>query len=211
MLRSWLIVLILRPVAAPPFVAVTPRMSSPGARKLLSLAELQATAVHPRVVDALREVSRHLAAVKVRHAVVGAIAVGAHGWPRATSDVDLLVGPEAWKVAPDGSESPAVDLPEEVDGVAIDYLSIDVAGDFLLDCFGRARADEHVPIAPIEVVILTKLIRLAMRDQADIVELVKAGLFDRAAVERYLEDNAPMLTRRFRALVEQGEWEATGR
>lgn len=54
-----------------------------------------------------------------------------------------------------------------------------------------------------EVVILTKLIRLATRDQADIVELVKTGLTDVARTQRYLAEHAPMLTGRFGALVEQ--------
>jgi hypothetical protein len=66
---------------------------------------------------------------------------------------------------------------------------------------------EDVPIAPMEVVIITKLLRLAMRDQADVVELVKAGVVDLDAVRAYLETNAPMLTSRFDALVEQARRE----
>jgi hypothetical protein len=52
---------------------------------------------------------------------------------------------------------------------------------------------EGVPIAPIEVMVLTKLIRLAMRDQADIVELLKAGLFDAQEVAAHVYLHAPML------------------
>jgi hypothetical protein len=66
---------------------------------------------------------------------------------------------------------------------------------------------EGVPIAPIEVVILTKLVRLAMRDQADIVELLKAGLFDPLQVEDYLQAHAAMLTPRFQELRRQAERE----
>ncbi|HEY2365890.1 MAG TPA: hypothetical protein VGH87_05860 [Polyangiaceae bacterium] len=159
------------------------------------------------MIAALREASRQLAARGVRHLAIGALAVGVHGWPRATSDVDLLVAPEAWTTTPDGAQTPRVPLPETVGGVDVDYLPIDVAGDFLLPSFDAPLVTEHVPIAPLEVVILTKLIRLAMRDQADVVELVKAGVVDVAAVRAYLDTNAPMLTSRFDALALQAKRE----
>lgn len=89
----------------------------------------------------------------------------------------------------------------------IDYLPIGVAGDFLIESFARVHFTEGVPIAPIEVVVLIKLLRLVFRDQADIVELLKAGLFDAANVDRYVDTHAPMLTLRFRELREQAERE----
>lgn len=182
-------------------------MSPPPPPKRRSLTELESSAVNPRVIAALREVSRRMTGVGVRHVTIGALAVGVHGWPRATSDVDLLLAPEAWDTRPDGSQTPRVSLPEAVNGVAIDYLPIDVAGEFLLEAFERALVSEGVPVAPIEVVIVTKLIRLVMRDQADIVELVKSGLVDQDAVRGYLDQHAPMLTSRFSALCEQAERE----
>ncbi len=48
--------------------------------------------VAPRVLDALRVASEQLTRVGIRHALVGDLAVGAHGHPRATKDVDFLVG-----------------------------------------------------------------------------------------------------------------------
>ena len=194
--------LILQPVETPPFVGKPIKMNAPPP-KVLSLSELEQTAVKSSVVAALREVSRRLTLQQVRHGVLGAIAVGIHGWPRATRDVDVLLAPEAWHRAADGSLTQRVELPEQIDGVQIDYLPIDVAGDFLLESFDRVLVTEGVPIAPVEVVIITKLIRLAMRDQADIVELLKAALFDASTVEAYLETHAPMLTRRFQELREQ--------
>jgi hypothetical protein len=195
-------VLILQPAETPRFVRAPIKMS-PRPLKLLSLADLEQTAVNPRVVAACREASQRLSNAGVRHAVIGAIAVGIYGWARATRDVDLLVAPEAWETHGDGSQIPRVELAEQICGVDVDYLPIDVAGAFLVEAFDRSFVTEGVPIAPIEAVILTKLIRLAMRDQADVVELLKAGLFDAAAVEQYLDANAAMLTGRFRALVEQ--------
>ncbi|HKY40953.1 MAG TPA: hypothetical protein VJN18_33695 [Polyangiaceae bacterium] len=198
--------LILQPVETPSFVGrpVTGPVEAP---KVRSLSELEETAVKSKIVGVLREVSGRLNQQGVRHCVLGAIAVGIHGWPRATRDVDLLLGPEAWRSAPDGTLTALVEMPEQVNGVGIDYLPVSVAGDFLIEAFDRVLITEGVPIAPIEVVILTKLVRLVMRDQADIVELLKAGLFDAAAVESYLEQHAPMLTRRFLELKEQAERE----
>jgi hypothetical protein len=70
-----------------------------------------------------------------------------------------------------------------------------------------AARTEGVPVAPAEVVVCTKLLRPAMRDQADIVEMVKAGLFDRVVVGRYLGEHTPMLVGRWEALVAQAEAE----
>jgi len=200
-------VLILERAVTPRFVGRPLQRSKGGMGKSHSLSELEATAINPTVIGALREASRRLTAQGVRHVVIGALAVGVHGWPRATRDVDLLLGPEAWNTAADGTQTPAVILADSIGGVDIDYLPIDVAGDFLMDAFAGALVTEDVPIAPMEVVVLTKLIRLAMRDQADIVELVKAGVVDEVRVRNYLDLNAPMLTSRFDALVAQAKRE----
>jgi hypothetical protein len=189
-------VLILERVATPRFVGRPWTRAKMIAGRRRNLTELEATAINPAVIAALREASRRLTAQGVRHLVIGALAVGAHGWPRATRDVDLLVAPEAWDT-----------LVDSIGGVDIDYLPVDVAGDFLLASFAAPFVSEDVPIAPMEVVIITKLLRLAMRDQADVVELVKAGVVDLDAVRAYLETNAPMLTSRFDALVEQARRE----
>ncbi|HEY2369937.1 MAG TPA: hypothetical protein VGH87_26235 [Polyangiaceae bacterium] len=189
-------VLILERVATPRFVGRPWTRAKMIAGRRRNLTELEATAINPAVIAALREASRRLTAQGVRHLVIGALAVGAHGWPRATRDVDLLVAPEAWDT-----------LVDSIGGVDIDYLPVDVAGDFLLASFAAPFVSEDVPIAPMEVVIITKLLRLAMRDQADVVELVKAGVVDLDAVRAYLDTNAPMLTSRFDALVEQARRE----
>ena len=53
--------------------------------------------VAPRVLDAMRSASDELTRLGVRHALVGGLAVGAHGYPRATKGVDFLVGDEAFE------------------------------------------------------------------------------------------------------------------
>jgi len=172
-----------------------------------SLSELSAQVLNADVVAAVRHASRGLSEQGVRHLLVGAVAGGIHGWPRATRDVNFLVAPEAWDQSADGKLTARVKLPLEIQGVSVDYLPIDVAGAFLLKAFERGIDSEGVPVAPVEVVILTKLLRMAMRDQADVVELVKSGLFDTAQITSYLETHTPMLVSRFQALVEQAQQE----
>lgn len=52
--------------------------------------------VAAKVLDALKLASEALTAASVRHVVVGGLAVGANGYPRATKVVDFLVGAEAF-------------------------------------------------------------------------------------------------------------------
>ena len=52
--------------------------------------------VSARVLDDARRVSATLTELGVPHALVGGLAVGLHGHPRATKDVDFLVGAEAF-------------------------------------------------------------------------------------------------------------------
>lgn len=103
---------ILQPVAAPPIVG-RPIKMAPVTPKVHELRELEQTAVHPRVVAALRAISRRLSEQHVRHCVLGAIAVGIHGWPRATQDVDLLsarsVGPSTRRHAHTSRRAPRSD------------------------------------------------------------------------------------------------------
>ncbi len=171
-------------------IVKAPRVGRSVPVRLRSLSELADAGVHPRVVDAVRDISARLQREGVRHAVVGALAVGVCGWPRATRDVELLV-------------EECVGLPEEVGGVGIEYLPLDVAGEFLSVAFERPLLSEGVPIAPPEVVACTKLLRLAMRDQADLVEMIKAGVVDVGVIRAFLVAHTPMLVGRWDALIEQ--------
>src|SRR5262245_58601061 len=78
--------------------------------------------VSPQVRDAAVETAAQLNRIGVRYALAGALAVGAHGYVRATVDVDFLVGEEAFEKT--GSVvSFKAGVPIEVGGVRIDYLS----------------------------------------------------------------------------------------
>ena len=193
-------VLILEPVV------VAQVVGSPWEHKAEVGEPMRLTQSEP-VLKALFEVCRLLTEYGIRHAVIGGIAVSVYGWPRATRDVDLLIGDEAWEREASGALTPRFELPERINGVPIDYLPIDVAGGFLTQAFLRPIWTVGVPIAPAEIVVCTKLIRLAMRDQADIVEMVKADIIDRAAVRAFLAEHTPMLVGRWDALVTQAEAE----
>ena len=59
-------------------------------------ASLLVDVVAPRVLDACSAASNALARAGIRHVVIGGLAVGANGYPRATKDVHFLVGNEAF-------------------------------------------------------------------------------------------------------------------
>ena len=144
--------------------------------------------VAARVVGAMRTTSRLLTELGVHHVVVGGLAVGANGYPRATKDVDFLVTEKAFLMKEGGVVLLAPGIPFQVDGVAIDYLV--------------ANADEAHLAAVLEAsfgaaidaprLIYMKLKANRLRDQLDVVELIKAGV-DRDACRSYLQTHASEL------------------
>lgn len=152
--------------------------------------------VASKVLDAWKAASEALARAGVRHVVIGGLAVGANGHPRATKDVDFLVGDEAFHHHPGGLVTMNPAIPIAVNGVAIDYLS--------------PRPDEaHLAVAlaappgtfidPAQLIYM-KLRAARMQDRADVVALVKTGL-DIDACRSYLSTNAPALVAMFDDLV----------
>lgn len=160
--------------------------------------------VAPRVVGAMRTTSRLLTELGVRHVVVGGLAVGANGYPRATKDVDFLVTEDAFLTKAGGVVLLAPGIPFQVDGVAIDYLV--------------ANADEPHLAAALEGsfgtaidaprLIYMKLRANRLRDQLDVVELIKAGV-DREACRSYLQTNAQDLVELFDKYARQAAAEQT--
>jgi hypothetical protein len=74
--------------------------------------------VSPKVRDAAIKTADQLNYLGIRHALAGGLAVGAHGYVRATTDVDFLVGEEAFEHQ--GSlVAFKAGVPIEVDGVRI--------------------------------------------------------------------------------------------
>ncbi|HEX3477148.1 MAG TPA: hypothetical protein VHT91_19125 [Kofleriaceae bacterium] len=152
--------------------------------------------VAPKVLDAWRAASEALKRAGVRHVVIGGLAVGANGHPRATKDVDFLVGDEAFLHHAGGLVTMNPAIPIAVNGVAIDYLAprpdeVHLAG--ALD----AQPGTFIDIARL---VYMKLRASRMQDRADVVALIKTGQ-DVDACRAYLLSNAPALVAAFDDLV----------
>ncbi len=148
--------------------------------------------VSDRVWRAMIDSSSLLTKLGVGHALVGGLAVGAHGWPRATKDVDFLVDDTAWQKTDSGVVVMRTGLPVQAHGVPVDTLSIRDDEKHLQAAIDSAERSEGVPVAPVEAVVYMKLASPRSRDHQDVIELVRAGI-DVEKVRRYLERHAPYL------------------
>jgi hypothetical protein len=153
-------------------------------------------AVSPRVLAAMRRASGVLTSLGVRHAVAGGLAVGAYGYPRATHDVDLLVGNEAFERHSGGVVTLKPGVPIEIEGVSVDLLTTNDDEGFVEQLLERPRSGE-VPVVTAETLIYLKLKSPRLKDRADIVELLKAGGLPVESVREYIERHAPNLAARF--------------
>ena len=148
--------------------------------------------VAQEVLDAMRVASAALKRVGVRHVVVGGLAVGANGFPRATKDVDFLVGDEAFERHAGGLVTLRPGVPFQVNRVAVDFIGPEEGEGFL------ARALEAEPGSMIEgpPLVYMKLKSPRHKDRTDVIELVKAGL-DLDRCREYLSAHAPSLVSEF--------------
>jgi hypothetical protein len=155
--------------------------------------------VAPRILDAMRVASARLTELGVRHLLVGGLAVGAWGHPRATRDVDFLVGDEAFESHPGGLVTMKYGVPIQVGGVAVDLLS--ASAHDREDALEPPRAG-GVSVAPLPVLIYLKLKSPRPKDLADVVELIRLG-FDRDAIRADLVARSPELVEKWdRAVAE---------
>jgi hypothetical protein len=161
--------------------------------------------VAPRVLAAMRSASRALTSLGVRHAVAGGLAVGAYGYARNTRDVDLLVGDEAFERQAGGLVTLKPGVPIQIDGVGVDLLSTSGSDAFLEHSLAQPVTGE-VPVVPAGTLVYLKLKSPRLKDRADVVELVKAGL-EMESVRQYLERNAPPLVARLDECIRQARAE----
>lgn len=127
--------------------------------------------------------------VGVRYALIGGVAVGAYSAPRATRDVDFLVGDEAFTGGSVVSFVPGI--PIEAYGVPIDTIPIPVEYRQLyvrvLD--ERMESDEpsangFVQIASPTLLAVTKVAGGRPRDITSVVEMMQADTVDPDELER---------------------------
>ncbi len=178
-------------------------------------------ALPERAIAAMRAVSAGLRALGVRHLLLGGMAVGVYGYPRNTKDVDILIGPEGC-VRGDAGElypSPAVLALADAQAIPVDMLVLRDPAPLLDPVFLDEMDDaleyplllEGIPIAPLEIVVATKLLRQKARDVADIVELAQRPTFDVEVVRRFVNKVLrPPLPADFERHLAQAEREREG-
>jgi hypothetical protein len=186
-------------------VLVRPQLSIAGVRRRrLTKPDLALVAdiVAPKILEALRLASDALSAAKVRHVVVGGLAVGANGYPRATKDVDFLVGAEAFHHHASGLVTLRAEIPFQVKGVAIDLLSPEPDEPFL-EAALAAPLGSVLEAAPL---IYMKLKSPRRKDRVDVIELIKGGI-DTKQCREYLAAHAPAFVTTFDECVADAEAE----
>ena len=155
--------------------------------------------VAQEILHAVEVASAKLREAGVPHALAGGLAVGAHGYPRTTDDVDFLVGDEAFVTHAGGLVTLRVPL-VAVGKVRIDLVPIDPSPDGrkqLRPAVESPPQSEQIPIVPLEALIYMKLKAARQKDIADLVELLKRGRIDADEVGRYLAQSAPELVQKW--------------
>ena len=160
-----------------------------------ALAEIVAPSV---LIDAI-DTSRRLTALGVPHALIGGLAVGLHGHPRATKDVDFLVGDEAFE-----RTTPILVYREELAEIArigeIDLMGVPPGHDELRSLLAVPEGGE-IPVVPAPALIYLKLSAGRPQDLADVHALLEAGV-DVLEVRTYLGRHAPELVPLLAKLVD---------
>ena len=157
--------------------------------------------VAPKVRDAAIQGAAQLESLGIRHALAGGLAVGAHGYIRATADVDFLVGEEAFEHH-GALVTFRPGVPIEVDGVRIDYLSPFALGAQLEEVLDNPLVSHGLAVVPAEALIYMKLRARRRQDLLDVVELINAGMNVKRA-RGYLEQYAADLVPVFDELAEE--------
>lgn len=158
-------------------------------------------AVPEAVAVAAKEASKRLRALGIRHAVVGGLAVGAHGAPRNTTDVDFLVGLEAFE----GTGlvlTHRAGVPVKIGTVPVDLLPAEEPL-FESALVAAQNTTETVPIISLPILVQMKLRALRAHDQDDVRRLIRAGA-DLGAIREHLGANEPALLSRLDYVLERG-------
>ncbi len=168
------------------------------------MKKLKLDHLRPDVAAAVMTASEELTRLKIRHALIGGVAVGQYGYERATKDVDFLLGDEAYdKGLILVFKKPT--MPLKVQGVAIDYLAIPDDAVFL-------ERELHPPkvgqtdVVGVPALVYMKLLAGRARDKSDVIELVKAGI-NTDAIYSYLRLHAPGFAAPFTILAKQARTE----
>src|SRR5262245_1177181 len=160
----------------------------------------------PGYERAVREVSKMFADAGIRHALVGALGANAYrNRPRTTEDIDFLVGNEAFETHAGGFVTMRVPV-IEFDGIEVDQVPLTEPVRALETGLIRAHVSDGVPIAPVDTIVLMKLLAGRTQDLADVEAIVDSGADGellRAAVQAAAPHHLQVLERLF-ANVDRG-------
>lgn len=153
--------------------------------------------VHPDILARTEHISRLLTALGVPHALIGGLAVGVHGYPRLTKDVDFLVGSLAFeRTIPFLVYRPEL---AEVARVGFSDLMAVPRGYPRLEA--EVSLGDAVPVISLSGLVLMKLLAFRGQDQADIEALLRDDETRIADVSDYLAEHAPDLLIRLGQLL----------
>jgi hypothetical protein len=145
--------------------------------------------VHPDILERTESISKTLTALGVPHALIGGLAVGVHGHPRLTKDVDFIVGSQAFE----RTKPFLVYRPElaEVARVGFsDLMAIPLEFPWLED---EVVLSDAVPVISLSGLVLMKLLAFRAQDRADVEALLQEDETRLADVSDYLAEHAPDL------------------
>jgi len=160
--------------------------------------------VAPKILRAMRTVSEQLTKLGIPHALVGGLAVGVHGYPRATRNIDFLVGDAAFQHFSGGIVAVAPGVPIQVEGVPVDPISIGPEERHLVTVVESPEICSGIPVAPLAALLYLKLKSPRKRDAVDVAELLRSGV-DPAPVRAYLVRHARELVGKFDGLASEAE------
>lgn len=157
--------------------------------------------VHPDILERTESISKRLTALGVPHALIGGLAVGVHGHPRLTKDVDFIVGPQAFE-----RTTPFLVYRSELTEVAqvgfSDLMAIPPGFPWLEE---EVVLSGSVPVISLPGLVLMKLLAFRGQDRADVEALLRDDDARLADVSDYLAERAPEL------LIRLGEVLSTAR
>ena len=163
--------------------------------------------VSEKVINAMDRASKALKRAGVPYALAGGLAVGVHGYVRATKDADFLVGDEAFKKMAGGLLVLREGLPFSVAGVPVDMIGVEEGEGHLRSVVGKLSKKRGIPVVPLEALIYMKLKAYRRQDKLDVVELLKVNHEDVGSVREYIATEAPEHSDRLEKLVRETEEE----
>lgn len=139
---------------------------------------------------AIEETSKVLDAWGVRHALIGGLALGAHGYHRATRDVDWLIGDEG--VSGGLIVTYTFNAPRSVGAYAVDYFTQDATDPddqkLVADLLGTDTPRGSILVASPEYITWSKLRRFSPKDREDIRQLIDRGALVVSEFMRWLRE-----------------------